>query len=352
MKKRLLVVIALFALSGILPNNVNAQNGFYPVIEYCTGTWCQWCPCGHEIIDGIITNFPNTMVLSYHGAGSDPWISYSLPMIQLFGFNSYPTGVVSRKTGIIGRDGWNNRVVYQSTFDTAGCSIVFNNYSYNSGTRTITANVVCTALLNLTGSYYLNLILTEDNLVYPQTGNGSCTGGSNYVHKHVVKGLINGATGQLVSSSWNQGQAVTIPLNYVIPSGFVETNCKVNAFVYKQGTSVSFDYTVQQSKMTPATGVTGIINQNETPNVYSLEQNYPNPFNPATNIKFSIPKDGNASLKIYDILGNEVAIYLEGFVKAGVYKAEFDGSNLASGIYFYTLRTGDFVETKKMNLVK
>ncbi|HEY3250438.1 MAG TPA: Omp28-related outer membrane protein [Ignavibacteria bacterium] len=352
MKKRLLVVIALFALLGILPNNASAQTGFNTIVEYCTGTWCQWCPCGHEIINDILVNYPNTMVLGYHGPSNDPWTSYGLPMIQLFGFNAYPTGVVGRRTGIISRSGWNNQVVIQSNQVQPGCSIAFSNYNYNSGTRTVTADVVCTALQNLTGSYYLNLMITEDNLVYPQTGNSSCTGGSNYVHHHVVKGQINGTTGQLVSSSWNQNQSVTIPLNYVIPSGFVETNCKINAFVYLQGSSISTDSYIQQTKIIPATGVTGIINQNETPNVYNLEQNYPNPFNPTTNIKFTIPKDGNVTLKIYDMLGNEVETYLNEFVKAGVYKAEFDGSNLASGIYFYTLRASDFVDTKKMTLVK
>ena len=354
MQKRLLIAVVLFSLLGFIPNNNNAQTGFNTVIEYCTGTWCQWCPCGHTIINDILVNYPNTMVLSYHGAGSDPWISYSLPMIQLFGFNAYPTGVIGRRTGIISRSGWNNQVVIQSNSVQPGVSIAFNNYTYNAGTRTITANVVATASANLTGNYFINLILTEDNLVYPQTGNGSCPGGQNYIHMHVVKGLINGALGQALNSggTWNQGTPITTTLNYVIPSGFVESNCKINALVYKQGTNVSLDYDVQQTKITPATGVTGINNQNEFASEYNLAQNYPNPFNPTTNIKFSIPKDGHATLKIYDVLGNEVATYLDEVVKAGIYNAEFDGSNLASGIYFYTLKSGNFVDTKKMSLVK
>jgi hypothetical protein len=354
MKKRLLIVIALFSLLGFVPNN-NAQTGFNTVVEYCTGTWCQWCPCGHTIINDILINYPNTMVLSYHGAGSDPWLAYSLPMIQMFGFNAYPTGVVGRRTGIISRGSWNNQVVIQSGTIQPGVSIAFNNYAYNVGSRTITADVVVTASTNLSGNYFLNLIITEDNMVYPQTGNGSCPGGSNYIHKHVVKGLINGATGQALNSggSWTQGVPYTIALNYAIPSGFVENNCKINALVYKQGSShVSTDYDVQQTKITPATGVTGIVNQNEIAAEYSLGQNYPNPFNPTTNIKFSIPKSGHATLKFYDAIGNEIATYLDEIVEAGVYNAEFDGSNLASGIYFYTLKAGNFAETKKMSLVK
>jgi hypothetical protein len=88
------------------------------------------------------------------------------------------------------------------------------------------------------------------------------------------------------------------------------------------------------------------------PAVYELEQNYPNPFNPTTNIKFAIPKDGSVSLKIYDAVGRLVGTYLDGFIKAGYYNAEVEASNFASGVYFYTLYAKDFVQTKKMILVK
>jgi hypothetical protein len=354
MKKHLLIVIAVLALVGFKPE-VKAQTGFNPIIEYCTGTWCQWCPCGHAIINDILTNFPNTMVLAYHGPSNDPWTSTGLPMIQYFGFSSYPSGVVSRNTGIVDRSAWNNRVVIQSMTFNPGVSISVLNKTYNSGTRTISANVQITALTALTGTYNVMYVLTEDNLIYPQTGNGSCAGGSNYVHTHVVRGLANGTTGTLVNSAdpWNQNVSYTIPLSYVIPAGVVEGNAVMNIFVYKTGGTPSSSQQVQQTKMVSVTQPVGIQNtNNEVPDNYSLSQNYPNPFNPTTNINFSIPKDGNVSLKFYNSMGQEVATYVDGFLKAGVYNADFDGSNLSSGIYFYTLKSSDFVETKKMMLVK
>jgi len=103
---------------------------------------------------------------------------------------------------------------------------------------------------------------------------------------------------------------------------------------------------------TSVTGASGIQNQNTIPVEYSLSQNYPNPFNPTTNFSFSVPKDGNVSLKFYDVLGNEVDSYVNGFLKAGVYSVEFDGSKLSSGIYFYTLTSSEFSLTKKMILTK
>jgi hypothetical protein len=85
---------------------------------------------------------------------------------------------------------------------------------------------------------------------------------------------------------------------------------------------------------------------------YSLDQNYPNPFNPATTISYSIPEESLVSLKIYDVMGREVAELVNGRQLAGVYNVNFDASSLASGTYFYKLTAGDFVSVKKMVLLK
>lgn len=83
-----------------------------------------------------------------------------------------------------------------------------------------------------------------------------------------------------------------------------------------------------------------------------LKQNYPNPFNPTTSIEYSIPISQYVSLKIYDVLGREVATLVSGYQSAGEYKLHFDGSDLTSGIYFYRLETTDYSEMKKMVLVR
>ena len=87
-------------------------------------------------------------------------------------------------------------------------------------------------------------------------------------------------------------------------------------------------------------------------NTYSLSSNYPNPFNPTTKISYTIPERSNVSLKIFDLLGSEVAELVKGEIEAGSYIIEFNASTLPSGIYFYKLQAGDFVETKKMVLMK
>ncbi len=90
----------------------------------------------------------------------------------------------------------------------------------------------------------------------------------------------------------------------------------------------------------------------EEPSSYKLSQNYPNPFNPSTTISFSVPKDGMVSLKVYNILGAQVASLVDEVKSTGTYNIKFDASNLASGIYLYKLITPDYVQTKKMILVK
>jgi len=85
---------------------------------------------------------------------------------------------------------------------------------------------------------------------------------------------------------------------------------------------------------------------------YSLSQNYPNPFNPITTIAYSIKHDGLVSLKVYDVLGNEVASLVNDNQAAGNYSVQFDASDLPSGIYFYKLISGNFISVKKLILMK
>ncbi len=102
--------------------------------------------------------------------------------------------------------------------------------------------------------------------------------------------------------------------------------------------------------------VTDVEDEKQIPTEFALEQNYPNPFNPSTKIKFNIPIVGTelalSVLKVYDILGNEVATLVNEEKPAGIYEVEFNASQLSSGIYFYKLSAGSFTEIKKMTLIK
>ncbi len=95
------------------------------------------------------------------------------------------------------------------------------------------------------------------------------------------------------------------------------------------------------------------INENSySPTKLTLSQNYPNPFNPTTTIKYSIPAASIVSLKIYDILGKEVADLVNEYKNSGTYEVEFNAANLSSGTYFYQLKSGNYTQTKKLLLLK
>ncbi len=98
--------------------------------------------------------------------------------------------------------------------------------------------------------------------------------------------------------------------------------------------------------------VTSIRELPNAPMVYSLGQNYPNPFNPSTKIRFSVADPGLVTLKVYNLLGQEVATLLNNEIKSGSYEVDFDAANYSSGVYFYTITANSYTATKKMILIK
>jgi hypothetical protein len=99
--------------------------------------------------------------------------------------------------------------------------------------------------------------------------------------------------------------------------------------------------------------VTGVASENENgPTTYSLSQSYPNPLNPSTTIKYELPKSSMMTLRVYDMLGREVSVLVDERKDAGVHEVKFDGTNLASGVYFYRLHAGDFTQTKQLLLLR
>lgn len=325
------------------------------VLEFCTGTWCQWCPCGDDEVHHVDVTYPNSVILAYHGAGSDPWRVFNgSAIISSLGFAGYPSGLVDRRLG--SHNGWGSLFTdaeYRLSQSPASpVSITPTNINFNTATRQLTVSLDAKALSTLSGQYKVNYVITENNLVYPQTGNSYCTGSSTWVHNWIVRNIVNTVGGDNVNTgTWNENQVYPLSFTTTIDAAWAAGNCEFQVFIFKDNGTLSVSEVQQGIKLPVVT--TGISNNGSSvPKVFELSQNYPNPFNPVTNIQFSIPKDGDVSLKIYNILGKLVSTYADGFMRAGVYNAEFDGAGLSSGIYFYTLSGKDFIETKKMNLVK
>jgi hypothetical protein len=143
---------------------------------------------------------------------------------------------------------------------------------------------------------------------------------------------------------------------WIIPDLMISANlCRIRYTVYTESDS-TFGITPVGFYISPDLVPVGDIDYNH-PVEFKLEQNYPNPFNPSTRIQYAVSSRQFVSLKVYDVLGNEIATLVNEEKPAGSYEVEFSvGQNsilsLSSGIYFYLLQAGSFVESRKMILLK
>jgi len=110
--------------------------------------------------------------------------------------------------------------------------------------------------------------------------------------------------------------------------------------------------TADNGRIAKFTSTTSVDDQINNVTNFSLEQNYPNPFNPSTKIKFIIPESGYTTIKVYNVLGAEVATLLNEVKLRGEYEISFDAAGLSSGTYFYSLESGNFREVKKMVILR
>ena len=116
--------------------------------------------------------------------------------------------------------------------------------------------------------------------------------------------------------------------------------------------SIKLEYRLKQIDFNGVFSYSDIVEVEFVPENYSLSQNYPNPFNPSTSISFTLTKGSFVTLKVFNILGNEITTLVNQVMPGGKHELKFDASNLPSGVYLYTIKAGDFVDTKKMLLMK
>lgn len=253
MKKLLFILslMTLVTLSGIQSDSYAQVKN--PLIEFCTGTWCQWCPCGDVTIEDLLVTYPNLIPLAYHGpVGSDPYADFSgNGIIGLMGFTGYPTATVNRASALGSYTSWTSKVAAQAN-QTATVSIDVQR-TFDRTTGQLEATVNMTALADLSGQFKYNIVLTEDSLIYNQVNNGNCvTGGSNWVHYWVVRSMINGAPGEDVNtgSSWNTGEMISKSVSYTVSSTYNPDKCHLVVFVYKQNSPLYLAEVQQTEKFT------------------------------------------------------------------------------------------------------
>ena len=148
-------------------------------------------------------------------------------------------------------------------------------------------------------------------------------------------------------------EELNISTSTSVTYSFVAKNgSQVNVFAVDANPPTSGMINVEGTSYNGAMTTTGVEQISGLVEDFSLSQNYPNPFNPSTNIEYSIPEASFVELKVYDVLGNEVATLVNKEQTAGVYRADFSGNSLASGLYIARITAGNFTNTIKMTLMK
>jgi hypothetical protein len=286
----------------------------------------------------------------------------------MLGFSAYPTAIFDR-TNHPGNNGAPYPYITSDMFysyaqnrynntPNSQVNITVTNSSYNPATRVLSVSLNATALQSLNGQYKIVYVITEDNVVYPQTFYASCgTAGvhNDYIHKWIARYVVNTANGEnLNTGTWNQNQVIPKTVSATLDNAWIAGNCNLNILVYKDSTASLYFSTVEQGNIVPLAGLVGISGTSgEVPSQYSLSQNYPNPFNPSTQIQYNVSKQSFVTIRVYDMTGTEVASLVNSNQTAGKYSIDFNASNIASGVYFYTMfANGSKIDTKKMMLVK
>ncbi|MCX6159355.1 MAG: T9SS type A sorting domain-containing protein [Ignavibacteriae bacterium] len=254
-----------------------------------------------------------------------------LLLLVVFASFVYTTSVFSYATGVAGRT--------LKPGSTNGCTC-----HQNASNTAVVVTVTGPATLapGATGTYTFSVSRTSGTF---------STGGIDIAVSSGTLALASGSTGLKISSSElvhsaKFSGATTKTFNLTAPAtpGTITIYCTgaggTNPPNWNNGTSFSVNV------------ISGVTPIEEVVHSYSMSQNFPNPFNPTTTISFGIPKSGLVNISVYDISGKFVAELVNSQLSAGKYNTSFDASFLSSGVYFYKIQTGDFMEVKKMSLIK
>jgi N-acetylneuraminic acid mutarotase len=277
------------------------------------------------VVGGPYSSAASNLNVYYYRPASDSWgtITNSLPSGQ--GRRTFAMGICNNK--IVISCGYNTVYLKSTYVGTIG-----SNASSLTWAAAPDAQIALSrpAGVGFGNKFYLsggdtNTTAVKNDKVYIFNTATNTWSGTILSNPNPVSNMMNGLTAKCIADTVRLFQPGGYSASSVGTANFVITGC---------GT------------------VTGISTNQNLPKQYSLSQNYPNPFNPVTKISFDIPKNGFVSLKIYDILGKEVATLVNEVKTPGSYIVDFDGASFASGTYFYRLESNGFVSTKKMLLIK
>jgi hypothetical protein len=341
---RLLIIL-------LVATSVVTGGGKKVLIEVFTNSHCVVCPSAHSTIDNYLQNGQNknsVVYLYYH-------MPFPYPDDKL---NQENTADPSARNVFYGSFTSTPRAVFDgqvqaNNFSSWGSSI--NTLATQTNIVDIEiSGTVQSGLANVTAKLKSGSSSPSGNLIVQfiavENVNYAGRNGISF-HKNVMRKMFPGANGKAITLTANQDLQITesVALNQqwnTAQLGFIvfvqnaQSKAILNAEYVSYSTMIS----------------TSIGASNTIPTETSLNQNYPNPFNPETLISYRLANSGYVKLKVYDLLGREVAILINEVKSAGSHEVKFNSTvnnqSLPSGIYYYQLQTENFIETRKMLLVK
>jgi hypothetical protein len=355
-KMKKLALLLLLSVNTVVFTQEYERNVLF---EMFTNSHCPLCTSAHASFESYLANGVN--------AGNLNYIFYHM----VFPYSDDPV-YQANPSDAAGRNNYYGP--YSSTpvafFDGEKQP---NNYSQWTGNIDSRFSVTSPVLIELSGTVEGDVVTLDADITF---GSNVPTGAAvihfvvtesiNYAgrngvsdHKNVMRKMITGPTGETISTSGNRVVSKSFQLN----GSWNPDKIEIVVFIQNSNSREIYQSaSISYGSLIP----TSISNESSTPVEFSLEQNYPNPFNPSTTINYSIPdvETGHApshqnnggslpvTLIVYDILGREVATLVNEYMAAGNYSAVFNADALSSGIYFYTLKTGRQVLTRKMTLLK
>lgn len=222
-----------------------------------------------------------------------------------------------------------------------------------TGTRSgnvLSLNAAITAEQTVnSANWRVHWVVVESGISAPQN---SPSGYVPFIHDFAFRHMYPDANGSPITIS--QGQTVNIPRTITLNSTWVANNCRVIVFVQN-----NTDRKVQQAEFIEVPDIPTSVGDpvGGVPTTFALSQNYPNPFNPSTTIDYALSERAFVTIKVHNLLGQEVKTLVAEEKGAGIYTLQWNGKDNAgndvpSGMYLYTMRAGNFVQTKRMMLMK
>jgi len=339
--KKLLVLFVLINLFAVTFGQKRIV-----LLESFTSSTCPPCVPANSYIDNWLTNPTNkssVAVIKYHvwwpAPGNDPFYLENTVDVQnrrtYYAVPAVPYGYVDGVNYSSNYSAW-TAAIKTKTGIAANLKLSIAKGSNINEAAIKVESLDAQTIQDLT----LHAVLVESKLNYTGT-NG------DPVHNYVMRKMYPNYNGETFTIKPKENLSFN---KTIIPnSTWNKSNLALVAFIQQNSTK-----TILQAVMIDYSVLTSVKQEDEVPESFALMQNFPNPFNPETTISYSVTTPSNVSLKVYDVLGKEVAALVDEYRPAGTYNSQFSIGNyqLTSGIYFYTLKAGGFAQTKKMILAK